>query len=89
MSILVWLIVGGIAGWLASIVMGKNDSMGLPANIIVGIIGAFIGGWALSLFGGDADVMSGFNIASLATAFVGAVILLGILRLIGGRKGTA
>lgn len=83
MNLLVWLIVGGVAGWLASIVMGKNEKMGAGANIIVGIIGAFIGGWVVSLTGGSANVLDGFNFASLFTAFVGAVILLGLLRLIG------
>lgn len=89
MSILIWIIMGGIAGWLASIIMGKDDRMGIWSNIIVGIIGAFIGGWALSLFGGDADVMTGFNLGSLLTALVGSIILLGILRLFSGGKTVA
>lgn len=82
-NILVWVIIGGVAGWLASIVMGKNEKMGAIANIVTGVIGAFIGGWVVSLTGGDANVLEGFNFASLFTAFVGAVILLGFLRLIG------
>lgn len=89
MSILIWIIMGGIAGWLASIIMGKDDRMGIWSNIIVGIIGAFIGGWAISLFGGDADVMTGFNLGSLLTALVGSIILLGILRLFSGGKTVA
>lgn len=89
MSILIWIIMGGIAGWLASIIMGKDDRMGIWSNIIVGIIGAFIGGWALGLFGGDADVMTGFNLGSLLTALVGSIILLGILRLFSGGKTVA
>lgn len=82
MTIVVWLVIGGIAGWLASIVMGKNEKMGIGANIITGIIGAFLGGWVVSLMGGSADVLTGFNLPSLATAFGGAVILLAILRAI-------
>lgn len=80
MTILVWIIIGGIAGWLASIVMGKNKKMGIVANVVTGVIGAFLGGLVVKLMGGDADVLTGFNLPSLATAFVGAVILLGILR---------
>lgn len=82
MTIVVWLVIGGIAGWLASIVMGKSAQMGLGANIITGIIGAFLGGWVVKLMGGDADVLTGLNFPSLATAFVGAVILLAILRVL-------
>lgn len=82
MTILVWIIIGGVAGWLASIVMGKNEKMGLVANVATGVIGAFLGGFVVKLMGGDADVLTGFNLPSLATAFVGAVILLGILRAI-------
>lgn len=86
MTILIWVIIGGIAGWLASIVTGKNKDMGLGANIITGVVGAFIGGWVVNLMGGDADVLTGFNFPSLLTAFVGAVILLLILGVIRGKK---
>lgn len=82
MGLLVWLIVGGLAGWVASMVMKTDKDMGLLANIVVGIIGAFIGGWAISLFGGGADVMSGFNLGSFLTALLGAVILLALLKMI-------
>ncbi|MDO4713083.1 MAG: GlsB/YeaQ/YmgE family stress response membrane protein [Candidatus Saccharibacteria bacterium] len=82
MSILVWIVIGGLAGWLASIVMGKNGQMGIGANILTGVVGAFVGGWVVKLMGGDADVLTGFNLPSLATAFVGAVILLVVLRAI-------
>ena len=86
MNIIGWIIVGGIAGWLASIVLGKNKDMGILANIATGIVGALIGGWLVGLMGGSADVMTGFNLASIATAFFGSVVLLFILGLIGGRK---
>ncbi len=82
MGILVWLIVGGLAGWVASMVMKTDRDMGVLANVVVGIIGAFIGGWAISLFGGGADVMSGFNLGSFLTAVLGAVILLAILKMV-------
>lgn len=82
MTIIVWLVIGGIAGWLASKVMGKDKQMGVVANVVTGVVGAFLGGWVVKLMGGEADVLTGFNLPSLATAFVGAVILLAILRAI-------
>lgn len=80
-NILVWIIVGGIAGWLASIVMKTNYSQGLIMDIIVGIVGAFIGGWLLTAIGVGGAV-TGINIGSILTAFIGAVVLLGLLRVI-------
>ena len=82
MPILVCFIIGGLAGWLASKVVNKGEGSGLLTNIIVGVIGAMLGGWLVSLMGGDADVLTGFNIPSLLTAFFGAVVLLVILKLI-------
>ncbi|MCC7450746.1 MAG: GlsB/YeaQ/YmgE family stress response membrane protein, partial [Anaerolineae bacterium] len=61
-NILVWIIVGAIAGWLASLVMRTNASQGLLADIVVGIIGAFIGGFVLSLIPGVTPVQGGLNI---------------------------
>ena len=81
MGIIAWLIVGGLAGWIASMIIGKNEQMGLVANIIVGIIGAFIGGFVMNALGGNGD-MTGINIASIFVAVLGSVILLGILKLI-------
>ena len=82
MTILVWLIIGGVAGWLASQVVNKGKGSGPLTNIIVGVIGAMLGGWLVILMGGSADVLTGFNVASLLTAFFGAVVLLVILKLI-------
>ncbi len=79
-NLLVWLIVGAIAGWLASVVMRTNASQGLLTDIVVGIIGAFIGGFVLSLLPGVSAGVTGLNIASIFTAFVGAVILLALVR---------
>ncbi len=81
MGFLAWIIIGGLAGWVASIVMKTNASQGLLADIAVGIIGGFIGGFVLDLAGIGGEV-SGFNLASFGTAFIGAVIFLGILRMI-------
>lgn len=80
-SLIAWIIVGAIAGWLASIVMKTNASQGLIMDIIVGIVGGLIGGWLLGLLGIGGDV-TGINIGSILTAFIGAVVLLAILRLI-------
>ena len=80
-NIIVWIIVGAIAGWLASIVMKTNQQQGLLMDIIVGIIGGFIGGFVLDLLGGGGAV-TGLNIGSILTAFIGAVILLALLRAI-------
>ncbi len=80
MSIIAWIIVGGIAGWLASMVMQTNSRQGCLMDIIIGVIGAFIGGFVMSQLGVDRDV-NGINIGSILVAFVGAVILLGVLKL--------
>ena len=84
MSIIVWIIVGALAGWIASMIMKTDASMGALANIVVGIIGAFIGGWVVSLFG--INVAEGeLNIPSILTAILGAVILLAIIKAV--RRG--
>lgn len=82
MGWLAWLIVGAIAGWLASKVM--RTSQGLLIDILVGIVGAFIGGFLFNQFG-TAGV-TGFNIWSVFVAFTGAVVLLAVIRLFSGRR---
>jgi uncharacterized membrane protein YeaQ/YmgE (transglycosylase-associated protein family) len=84
MSIISWIVLGGVAGWLASIIMKRNSQMGLIANVIAGIVGAAVGGWVFSLFGGAG--VTGFNLPSLVVAFVGTVIVLAVVNLIFGRK---
>ena len=77
MGIIVWLVIGALAGWLASIVMKRNDTMNWLENIVVGIVGALLGGFLYGLLtDGDFDV--GFNILSLLIATIGAIILLAI-----------
>ncbi len=78
-TLIAWIVVGAIAGWLASIVMGTNRSQGLLTDIIVGIVGGLIGGFVLDALDIGGPV-TGFNIGSVITAFIGAVILLAILR---------
>ncbi|MGE8453966.1 MAG: GlsB/YeaQ/YmgE family stress response membrane protein [Pseudomonadales bacterium] len=73
-----WLVIGGIAGWLAGVVV-KGGGFGLVVDIIVGIVGAFIGGWLAGVLGIS---LGGGLIGSIVTALIGAVILLFIIRLI-------
>ena len=83
MNFLVWIIFGAIAGWIASIVMGRNKKMGAVANIVVGVIGAFLGGYIMQLFG--AQGVTGFNFPSLLVAIVGAIVLLFVVGLFSRR----
>ncbi len=83
MSLLIWLIVGLVAGALASFVMG-GTGYGILGDIVIGIIGAFIGGWLFSLFGLVAP--GGPLVGAIVVAFLGAVVLLFLLRLIRGRR---
>ena len=82
---LAWIIMGAIAGWLASIVMGTNRRQGCLTDIIVGIIGGFIGGFVLDQLGIAGEV-TGLNLGSILVAFIGAVILLFLLRLVQRRR---
>lgn len=84
MGWLAWLIVGAIAGWLASMVMKTNRQQGLLIDIVVGIVGAFIGGFLFNQFGTSG--VTGFNIWSIFVAFTGAVVLLALIRLFSGRR---
>ena len=85
MGLLSWLVVGLIAGWLASQVM-KGGGSGLIGDIIVGIVGAMIGGFLAANFLNMPDAVNGINITSIIVAFAGAVVLLAILRAVSGRK---
>ncbi len=85
MGILAWVIVGLIAGWLAGKVM-RGRGFGLIGDIIVGIVGALIGGFIAEALFRIPDAISGINIVSIIVAFIGAVILIWVLRLIRGRS---
>jgi uncharacterized membrane protein YeaQ/YmgE (transglycosylase-associated protein family) len=80
MNIILWIVFGALAGWIASMVMGTNAQMGALANIIVGIVGAIIGGLIMNAFG--AQGVTGFNLPSLLVAIVGAVVLLFLVGLV-------
>jgi len=84
MGILSWIIIGGLAGWIASMIMNTDKSMGMMANIIVGIIGGLIGGFIVSIFGGAG--MTGFNVWSLVVAVLGSIVLLAIVKAVRGGK---
>jgi uncharacterized membrane protein YeaQ/YmgE (transglycosylase-associated protein family) len=75
-NIILWIVIGGLAGWIASMIMKRDASMGAIANIVVGIVGAVIGGFLVNLFGYD---VSTFSLPGLLVAIVGAVILLAII----------
>jgi uncharacterized membrane protein YeaQ/YmgE (transglycosylase-associated protein family) len=84
MNFLVWIIFGALAGWIASIIMGRNKQMGAIANIVVGIVGAFIGGYIMDFFG--AKGVTGFNFSSFIVAVIGAVVLLLVVGLFSRRR---
>ncbi len=81
MGIILWIIFGAIAGWIASIIMGRNAQMGALANIVVGIVGAFIGGWIMSALWRSTGV-TGFSVPGLLVAILGAVVLLFLVGLV-------
>jgi uncharacterized membrane protein YeaQ/YmgE (transglycosylase-associated protein family) len=83
-NIISWIIVGGIAGWIASMIAGEDARQGWVANVIVGIIGAFIGGLILS-FLGFGPLTGPWRWETFIAAIIGAVILLFILRAVQGR----
>jgi uncharacterized membrane protein YeaQ/YmgE (transglycosylase-associated protein family) len=87
-NFILWLIFGALVGWLASIAMNRDSQQGALLNIIVGIVGAFLGGIVFNALGigGSSINNSDFSLSGLVVAFVGAVILLGIVNLV--RRGT-
>ena len=85
MGILAWLVVGLIAGFLASRVM-RGGGYGLIGDIIVGIVGALIGGFLAATLLKIPNAVNGINITSILVAFIGAVILIAILRMVSGRR---
>lgn len=85
MSILAWILVGLIAGWLADMVM-RGRGRGVLYSMILGIVGALLGGFLASSVFGMGDPLSGFNVSTLIVAFLGAVILILIVRALPGRS---
>lgn len=88
MGFIIWIIIGGVLGWLASIVMRTNAQQGIFLNVVVGIIGAVLGGLILAPMIGTGTINDGdYSIASLGISFVGAIVLLAIVNLL--RRGRA
>ena len=87
MNFLIWLIVGGVIGWLASMLMKTNDQQGMILNVVVGIVGAMLGGWFISPLVGVGTInQDNFSLPAMLVSFVGAAILLGIVNLL--RRGS-
>jgi uncharacterized membrane protein YeaQ/YmgE (transglycosylase-associated protein family) len=87
MGIILWLIIGGVVGWLASIVMRRDGSQGIVLNIVVGIVGSVLGAWLIGPLIGAPSINSGeISVPSLLVSFLGAVILLAIVNLITRRS---
>ena len=80
-SIIIWILLGAVAGWLAGILM-KGKGFGTLGSIVVGIVGSFVGGWLAGVIGISGAQTGGFNIASIVTAAAGACVLLFIIGLV-------
>lgn len=88
MNLIIWLVVGGLIGWVASLIMKTDAQQGMILNIVVGVVGALIGGWLLSPMVGAGTVNQGdFSLMGLLVSLVGAVVLLFVFNLV--RRGTA
>lgn len=87
-NFILWLLFGALVGWLASMVMGTDAQQGAILNIIVGIVGAFLGGLIFSMLGigGTTINQNDFSLSALLVSFVGAIVLLGIVNLF--RRGS-
>ena len=82
MNFIIWLIVGGLIGWIASLIMRTDAQQGLLLNIVVGIVGALLGGWLISPLIGEGTINQGdFSIGGLLVSLLGAVLLLAIVNL--------
>ncbi len=88
MNLIIWLVIGGLLGWVASIVMRTDAQQGVLLNVVVGIIGALLGGWFISPLVGVPTINQGaFSLGALMVSLVGAIILLAVVNLV--RRGTA
>ncbi|NBV66853.1 MAG: GlsB/YeaQ/YmgE family stress response membrane protein [Actinobacteria bacterium] len=86
MNFIIWIVIGGLIGWAASIVMRTDAQQGIVLNVVVGIVGALVGGWLLSpLFGTGTINQNDFSLASLVVSLLGAIILLAVVNLL--RRG--
>jgi uncharacterized membrane protein YeaQ/YmgE (transglycosylase-associated protein family) len=84
MGIIAWIVLGLIAGGLAKLIMPGRDPGGIIVTMLIGIAGALLGGFVFSLFGGGG--VTGLNLGSIIVAIIGALILLALYRMVGGRR---
>lgn len=88
MNLIIWLVVGGVLGWLASLVMKTDAQQGIFLNIVVGIVGALVAGFVIApLFGTGTINSNDFSMSGLLVSFLGAIVLLAIVNLF--RRGSA
>lgn len=80
MSIILWIIFGTLVGWIASIIMKTDPEQGAILNIVVGVVGAVVGGWLMSALGGGG--ITGFNFYSFLVALLGAVVLIAVVKML-------
>lgn len=85
MGIILWILLGAFAGWVASKVVGTDAQQGAIANIVVGILGAFIGGWIMKMLGGNGADLGSIDLYSILVAIGGAIVLLFLYRLVSRR----
>jgi len=87
-NLIIWLVVGGLIGWVASLLMRTDGQQGIFLNVVVGIVGAALGGWFISPLVGVATINQGsFSLGALVVSLLGAIVLLAIVNLL--RRGTA
>lgn len=85
MNIIIWLLVGGLVGWAASVFMGTDGRQGIVLNVVVGLVGAVIGGWLLEGVFRSGSINEGdFSVPALLVSFLGAIVLIFLLKLVRG-----
>jgi len=91
MNFLIWLVIGGVVGWVASMIMGTNAQQGMFLNVVVGIVGALLAGWFISPLVGISTInQDAFSVGALLVSLAGAVALLFVVKLVrGGRSASA
>ena len=83
MNFIIWLVVGGLIGWVASMVMRTDGQQGIILNVIVGIVGAFLGGWLISPMVGVPTInQDAFSVGAMVVSLIGAIILLAVVNLV-------
>ncbi len=80
MGFILWIVFGGLVGWIASLIMGTDSQQGLILNVVIGIVGAIVGGWLMAFLGEGG--ISGFNFYSFAVAIIGAVVLITLAKVL-------